>query len=88
MLVTSIFFFSHNVFKRLLSQDRLKSGLCGKELTLNQNKKNLDVSKLNAFAVDKLMVAPMTRLVLGTVENIDKGQNAGCQHFLLFQQCF
>ena len=31
--VTSIFSFSHNVFKRLLSQGRLKSGLCGKELS-------------------------------------------------------
>ena len=28
----SIFSFSHNVFKWLLSQGRLKSGLCGKKL--------------------------------------------------------
>ena len=34
MLVTSIFSFSHNVFKRPLSQGREKSELCGKELTL------------------------------------------------------
>ena len=33
MLVTSIFSFSHNVFKRLLFQGREKSGLFGKELT-------------------------------------------------------
>ena len=32
MLVTSIFSFSHNVFKRTPIQGRLKSGLCGKEL--------------------------------------------------------
>ena len=32
MLVTSIFSFSHNVFKRHLSQGCLKSELCGKEL--------------------------------------------------------
>ena len=32
-LVTSIFSFSHHVFKSLLSQGRQKSGLCGKELT-------------------------------------------------------
>ena len=36
MLVTSIFFFSHNVFKRLLSWGREKSGLCGKELNVAQ----------------------------------------------------
>ena len=34
MLVTSIFSFSHNVFKRLLSWSRLQSGLCGKELII------------------------------------------------------
>ena len=35
MLVTSIFSFSLNIFKRLLSLGRLKSELCGKELTSN-----------------------------------------------------
>ena len=34
MLVTSIFSFSHNVFKRLLSHGLYKLGLCGKELKL------------------------------------------------------
>ena len=32
--VTSIFSFSHNVFKSFLSQGRLKLGLCGKELNV------------------------------------------------------
>ena len=32
ILVTIVFSFSHNVFKRLLSQGRYKSGLCSKEL--------------------------------------------------------
>ena len=32
MLVTSIFSFSHNVFKRILSWGCSKSGLCGTEL--------------------------------------------------------
>ena len=32
MLVTSIFSFSHNVFKRLLFQHHLMLGLCGKGL--------------------------------------------------------
>ena len=35
MLVTSIFFFSHNVFKRLFPAVRQKSSLCGKGLTEN-----------------------------------------------------
>ena len=34
MLVTSIFSFSHNVFKRFLFQVRKNSGLCGKELEM------------------------------------------------------
>ena len=38
MLVTSIFSFSHSVFKGLLTQGYWKSGLCGKELkTLREN---------------------------------------------------
>ena len=32
MLLTSIFSFSHIVFKNFVIQDHLKSGLCGKEL--------------------------------------------------------
>ena len=35
MLVTSIFSFSHNVLKRLLSQTRQKVSLCGNGLKLN-----------------------------------------------------
>ena len=35
MKVTSIFSFSHNVFKSILSQGCYRSGLCGKELTLS-----------------------------------------------------
>ena len=34
MLVTSIFFFSHNVFKSLFPPAHQKSSLCGKRLTL------------------------------------------------------
>ena len=34
MLVTSIFSFYHNVFKRLCKQGRVKSGMCGKELSI------------------------------------------------------
>ena len=51
--------------------------------------KNLDWSKLKAFADDKVNLADKLKLVLGRVENIvGKGKNAGYQHFLLFTQCF
>ena len=56
MLVTSIFSFSHNVFKRLLPQCHKKSGLCGKELTFKQTTKNLDQSNLKTIADNKLNV--------------------------------
>ena len=35
ILVTSIFFFSHNVFKRLFAPVRQKSSLCGKKLSMH-----------------------------------------------------
>ena len=38
MLITSIFSFSHNVFKTLLNQGRSKSRLCGKGLKKKQKK--------------------------------------------------
>ena len=31
-MVISIFYFSHNIFKKPLSQSRKKSGLCGKKV--------------------------------------------------------
>ena len=53
------------------------------------NNKNLDWSKLKAFADDKIDVSEKLKFVLGRVENIvGKGENAGFQHFLLFPQCF
>ena len=58
-------------------------------------KKHLDKSSLNnmtklkAFAEDKINVAQMMISVFDRVENIvGKGKNAGNQHFLLFQWCF
>ena len=58
-------------------------------LTLKQEKKKkLDVTKLKAFADDKIHVAQMIS-DFDRVENIvGKGENAGYQHFLLFTQCF
>ena len=53
------------------------------------NYKILDVTKLKAFAVNKLNFVKMTISLFYGVENIvGKGENAGYQHFLLFPQCF
>ena len=53
------------------------------------NDKILDVTKLKAFADDKLNVATMMFSLYDRVENTaGKGENAGNQHFLLFPQCF
>ena len=44
---------------------------------------------MKAFADNNLTVAKMMISVVDRVENIvGKGENAGDQHFLLFQQCF
>ena len=44
------------------------------------------MSKLKAKRIN---VAEMTKFVLNLVENIvEKGENIGYQHFLLFPQCF
>ena len=49
----------------------------------------LDLSKLKAYADDKINVTEALKFVLGKVENIvGKGENAGYQHLLLFSQCF
>ena len=49
----------------------------------------MDVTKLRPFAVDESNVAEMTLSLFIRVENtMGKGEHAGYQHFLLFQQCF
>ena len=49
------------------------------------NNKILDVTKLKAFADDKFIIARMMISLLDRIENtVGKGENAGCQHFLLF----
>ena len=51
--------------------------------------KILDLSKLKAFADDKISMIEKLKFVLGRVENIvGKEENAGYQHFLLFPLCF
>ena len=53
------------------------------------NYRILDMTKLEAFADDKLNVAKMMIYLFNWVENtVGKGENAGYQHFLLFPQCF
>ena len=49
----------------------------------------LDITKLKAFADDKINVARMMISVFERVEHtVEKQDNAGYQHFLLFPQCF
>ena len=53
------------------------------------NDKILDWSTLKVFAKDKINVTEKLKFLLERVENIvGKSENAGYQHFLLFQQCF
>ena len=53
------------------------------------NKKILDATKLKVFADDKLHFAKTTISLFDVIENsVGKGENAGYQYFLLFQQCF
>ena len=59
------------------------------DLNAFQNNKFLGLSNLKAFADDKVSVTKKLRTVLGRLENIvEKGENAGYQHFLLFPLCF
>ena len=53
------------------------------------NDKIFDLTKLKAFADDKLNIAIMTFFCSDRVENtVGKGENAGHQHFLRFPHCF
>ena len=53
------------------------------------NDKIQDLSKIKAFADDKIILTQKLKFVLERVENIvEKGENAGYQHFLLIPQCF
>ena len=53
------------------------------------DKKNVAFPKLKAFVDDNFSVAQMVQFFFDSVENfVGKGENAGNQHFLLFQQCF
>ena len=50
---------------------------------------SLDWTKFKAFADKKYMLLKFMNSVSDRIENIaGKGENAGYQHFLLFQPCF
>ena len=60
-----------------------------KSFNLLPNDKILDLSKLKAFAEDKIKVTEKMKFALEMTENIvGKGGNADYQHFLLFPQYF
>ena len=51
--------------------------------------KILALSKMKAFADNKLHINPNIKFFFHKVENtFGKGENAGYQHVLLFPQCF
>ena len=84
MLIISIFFFTHNVFYSIKGRNNYLSSI-----NSLPNDKISDWSKLKAFADNKIKILKMIIFVFDRVENIvGKGENAGCQHFLLFPQCF
>ena len=62
---------------------------CEKCFNTLPNDKLLDVSKLKAFADDKINVTLKQKFFFEIDRNIvGKGENAGYQHFLIFPQCF
>ena len=74
-----------------LNLDKSKILSFGKELQVNPlpDDKISDWSKLKAFTDNKLNVTQNIKVVFHKIENIvGKEDNAGYQHFLLFQQCF
>ena len=75
---------------RYLDQCLLVGGFGSTLLTLYQTTKfwTYPNSKHENYADDKINEGAELKFVLRRVENIvDKGENAGYQHFLLFPQC-
>ena len=68
--VENMFFFSNNVFERLLFQGRKKSRLCGKEL----HDSKIFESFLKAFSVLLrmviLLIEPVTKLMVSLVSSL------------------
>ena len=57
-------------------------------LTVYQMTKNVDKSKFKALADDQINSPQKLNFVLGRVNILGKGENAGNQDFLLYPQCF
>ena len=78
---------SSNPLSRAVFSKLFQSQQCTVYLLPNENIWAL--TKFKAFADDKSNLAKMLIFLLDSVENIvEKGENAGYQHFLLFPQCF
>ena len=52
------------------------------------NSKRLDLSKLKELADDKINITEISEISRRVENIVEKGENAGYQHFLLFLQCF
>ena len=82
MLVTSIFFFSNNIFVNPLPQEIKITRLFSK-------RQILDSSKLKEFADDIFELDENSRKFSQQIENtVGKGEIARYEQFLLFPQCF
>ena len=78
-----------SLFKKKKTRCHFVAGVNSRFFHSLPNDKLLDSSKLKAIADDKINVTEKFKLVSGRVENIvEKRENAGYQHFLLFPQCF
>ena len=87
MVIFFFFFFSE---RSMVLKKVIKEKYVGKPIINSlPHMKILDWSKLKTSADDKIKVTKKLKFGLGRVENtVGKGENAGHQHFLLFQQCF
>ena len=76
-------------FQRALYPGSSKVGIVSKRVNSLLNDKIQDWSKLKAQADNKINATEESKFVLQRVENIvQKEENAGYQHFLLFPRCF
>ena len=89
MLGTCICSSSHNVFSVAFFPEAMKLRIVWLKVNSSLNDKILALTKLKAFADDKIIVTQRLKFILGRVENIvGKEENAGYQHFFHLPQCF
>ena len=63
------------------------AGIC-RHLILYQMTLFFRLANLKAFADNKVILTKTLKIVLEWLENVEKGENAGYQHFLLFPNAF